>query len=192
MQKRIFFIAALLLANAVQADSTPAKKDMIAKILKIQQPAIEAIARNLAELPAAQLSQQAGMALQARVAPDRREAVAKEIQSDLKKYLDETTPLIRDRAVKLGPSTVGVVLDEKFSEDELKQLLAIMESPVNRKFQQLGAEMQKALGEKLLGETRSLVEPRAKALEQTIAKRLGIQNGGAAGAASAPVKPAAK
>jgi hypothetical protein len=39
-----------------------------------------------------------------------------------------------------------------FTEDELKQIIAILESPVNRKFQAHGPDMQRALGEKLVAE----------------------------------------
>ena len=180
-------------AGVAQAQSTPAKKELVAKILNLQQPAIENMARVLAEQPAGQMMQQASIVLQTRIAPDKREAVGKEIQADLKKYVDEAVPLVRERALKLAPSTIGVLLEEKFTEEELKQLVAIIESPVNRKFQQLGGDMQKVLAEKLVGETRSLIEPKVRALDQTIGKRLGIQPQPAAGAAApAADKPAAK
>ena len=180
-------------AGVAQAQSTPAKKELVAKILNLQQPAIENMARVLAEQPAGQMMQQANIVLQTRIAPDKREAVGKEIQADLKKYVDEAVPLVRERALKLAPSTIGVLLEEKFTEEELKQLVAIIESPVNRKFQQLGGDMQKVLAEKLVGETRSLIEPKVRALDQTIGKRLGIQPQPAAGAAApAADKPAAK
>ena len=61
---------------------------------------------------------------------------------------------MRDRALKLAPSTIGAVLEEKFSEDELKQLVAWLESPVNKKYQQLGAEMQNAFAQKLRRRSR--------------------------------------
>jgi len=157
------------------APSSPAKKELIARVLTLQQPAIEGMARVLAEQPAAQMMQQAGLALQTRIAPDKREAVGKDIQADLKKYVDEAVPLVRDRALKLAPSTIGALLEEKFTEDELKQLLAIIESPINKKFQQLGGDMQKALTEKLVADTRSLIEPKIRALDQSVGKRLGLQ-----------------
>ena len=102
----------------------------------------------------------------------------------------EAVPLVRDRAVKLAPSTIGVLLEEKFSEEELKQLIAIVESPVNRKFLQLGGEMQKALGEKLVAETKSVIDPKVKTLQQAIAKRLGMPASPAPAAGVA--KPASK
>jgi hypothetical protein len=181
----------LVLVTGVQAQTTPAKKELVAKVLLLQQPAIEQAAQALAERPAAQMMQQAGMALQSQVAADKREAIAKEIEADVKKYVDETVPLVRERAVKLAPSTVGALLEEKFNEDELKQLIAIIESPVNRKFLQLGGEMQKALLEKLVSETQGLVEPKVKALEQSIGKRLGLP-APAATVAPKAAKPPAK
>jgi hypothetical protein len=143
-------------------------------MLQLQQPAIESVARTLTERPAALMMQQAGIALQSRVAPEKREAIAKEIQADLKKYVDDAVPLVRQRALKLAPSTIGAVLEEKFTEEELTQLIAIIESPVNRKFLQLGGEMQKALGDKLVAEMQATIDPKVKALEQSITKRLGL------------------
>lgn len=177
-------------AGVALAQGSAAKTELVTRILQLQRPALEGLAAALAQQPAQQMMQQAGIALQTRVAPDKREAVAKEIQADLKKYVDEVVPLVRERAVKLGPVSVGALLEEKFSEDELRELIKIMESPVGKKFAQLNGEMQKTLSEKLVAETRPTVEPKVKALEATIAKRLGIQaNQGAAGA---PVKAASK
>ncbi|WP_298932317.1 hypothetical protein [uncultured Ramlibacter sp.] len=181
----------LLLAAALsaQAQSTPAKKELVARIIKQQQPAIESMARNLAEQPAAEIMGRAGPALTARIPADKREAVAKDIQADVKKYVDEAVPLVQGRAVKLAPTTIGAILEDKFSEDELKQVVAIIESPVYSKFQGLGGDMQKALLEKLLADTRPSIEPKVKAMEQSVAKRLGVT----APAAAAPAaKPASK
>jgi len=194
MMKKLLFVALLALASGVQAESTAAKKELVAKLLHLQQPGIEMAAQALAERPAAQVMQQAGLALQTRVAADKREAIGKEIQGDVKKYLDEAVPLVRERAVKLAPSTVGALLDEKFSEDELKQLIAIFESPVNRKFAQMGGEMQKALLDKVVADTQGAIEPKMKTLQQAVSKRLGLAGASApaASAARPPAKAASK
>jgi hypothetical protein len=170
-------------AQTTAAATSPAKKELIARLLKLQQPGIETLARNLAEQPAAQLLNQAGLAMQTRVAPEKREAMAKEIGADVKKYADEAVPLVRDRAVKLAPGTVGKLLEEKLTEDELQQIVATLESPVYAKYMQLSGDMQKVLLEKLVAETRPTIEPKIKALETSIGKRLGV--------APAPAKPAA-
>lgn len=183
-------VTLLVVASSVQAQTT-AKKELVAKVLLLQQPAIEQAAQALAERPALQMLQQAGMALQSQLPADKREAVAKEIQAEAKKYADEAVPLVRERAVKLAPSTVGALLEEKFSEDELKQLIAIIESPVNRKFLQLGIEMQNVLIDKLVAETQAVIEPKVRALEQAIGKRLAQAAPAAAPAAPAAVAPKA-
>ncbi len=181
-------VAVLLIASgAALAESTPAKKELVAKVLQLQQPAIELVARAMAEQPAQILMQRAGPILQQRIPPDKRQAVAQEIQGDVKKYVDETVPLVRERAVALAPSTIGVLLDERFTEEELRQLIAIIESPINRKFQQLGGEMQKSLGEKLVAETKPVIEVRLRALDKSVANRLGIKP-----AANAPAGAASK
>ena len=184
-------------AQAQTAVNSAAKNELVVKILQLQRGAIEGIATVLAQQPAQQMMQGASLALQSRVAPDKREAVAKEIQADLKKYVDDVVPLLREKAVKMAPTTIGTLLEEKFTEDELRQLIAIMESPVNKKFSQMNGELQKSLGEKLVADSRSTVEPKLKALEATIAKRLGITPAPApgsgptgSGGAPAPAKPA--
>lgn len=173
--KKLIVVAMLAAAGAAYAESTPAKKELVAKVLLLQQPAIELVARAMAEQPAQVLMQRAGPLLQQRIPPDKRQAVARDIQADLKKYVDEAVPVVRDRAVALAPSTIGVLLDERFTEDELKQLIAIIESPVNRKFQALGGEMQKDLTEKLVAETKPIIEAKVRALDRAVAGRLGIQ-----------------
>ena len=181
-------IASLIVVCGVAgAQTSGAKKDLVAKVLSLQQGAIEQTAQALAERPALQMMQQAGVALQTRVAPEKREAVAKEIQADLKKYADEVGPEVRQQAVKLAPSTIGVLLDQRFTEEELTQLIAILESPVNRKYQQMGRELEKALIDKLVAEAKPSVEPKVKALEQAMVKHLGLPP---AAAASKPVAAA--
>jgi uncharacterized protein len=188
----ILAISAACCATAL-AQSTPAKKELVARILKVQQPGMEMLARNLVEQPAMDMMDRAGAALPQRVPADKREAVARDIQSDVRKFVDDTVPLLRDRVIKLAPTTVGALLEEKFTEDELKQIAAMMESPVFAKFQSLGGDMQKLLVEKLVVDTKPQVEPKLRGLEETIAKRLGMNvEAPKAAAPAAPKSPVKK
>ena len=190
--KKLFVLALLFASALAAAQSTSAKKELVAKILQLQQSSIEGVARAIAEQPAAMVMQRANAVLQARIPPDKREAIAKDVQGDLKKYVDEAVPVVRERAVKLAPSTIGAMLEEKFSEEELKQLLAIIESPVNRKYLQLGGEMQKALTDKLVAETRPVIDPKIKAMELAVATHLGIPVTAPPAPPTTPAKPPAK
>ena len=155
-----------------QTTSTPAKKTLIARILKVQQPVIESISRAMAERPAQAVMEKAGVALATNVPADKRDATAKDIEGYVKKYLDEAVPLVTSRALKLAPTTVGTLLDDKFSEADLKQLATFLESPVYSKYQQLSGDMQKVLLEKLLADTRGAIEPKVVLLDQAVGKRL--------------------
>jgi hypothetical protein len=179
-------------AAAPASPASPAKKELVAKLLQLQQPGIEMAARGIVERPAAQMMQEAGRVLQTMPA-DKREPIGKAIEADAKKYVEEALPPVRERAIKLAPSTLGVTLEEKFSEDELKQLIAWFESPVNKKFQAAGGEMQSNFLQKLVAEARPLIEPKLQALEQRMRSALGAPAATpAAGDSGATAKPAAK
>ena len=192
----ILAIAAACCATAQAQSTSSGKKEVVARILKVQQPGIEAMARNLVEQPALEMMDRAANALPQRVPADKRETVARDIQADARKFVDETLPTVRERALKLAPTTIGTVLEERFTEDELKQILAMMESPVFAKFQAMGGDLQRALVEKLVVDTKPQVEPKLRGLEETIAKRLGVsidqQPKATAPAPAAPKAPAKK
>jgi hypothetical protein len=193
--KWLLAMALLVGAAFAQAQgSTPAKKELAAKVLKLQQGGIEAMARGLAERPAIQMRQAIGVALQTQVPPDKREATAKAMEVELRKYVDEAVPLLSERAVKLAPSVYGVALEEKFTEAELKQLVAWLESPVNKKFQQALPELQNNFTQKLITEASPLLDPKINALQQRLQAMFAATVPAPLGApsASAPARPASK
>jgi hypothetical protein len=187
-------MAALLSSAALACAQTAPKKELVQKLLTLQQPGIEQVARGLVERPAMQMMQEAGMVLQRQIPPEKREAMGKQVETEIKKYVEESVPLVRERALKLAPTTIGPILEEKFSEDELKQLIAWFESPINKKYSQLGPEMQAAFVQKLVVEARPVVDPKLQALDVKLRSTLGLPPPGAAsgpapasrGPASAP------
>jgi hypothetical protein len=96
----------------------------------------------------------------------------RDITNDAKKFIDETSPVVLGSAKKLVPSTVAPLLADRFSEEELVQIIAILESPVRQKFEAMMPEMQKALGEKLAADTRPVIDPKLQDLRQRIGLRL--------------------
>ncbi|MDE2627757.1 MAG: DUF2059 domain-containing protein [Burkholderiales bacterium] len=176
-------------ASAPAAPASPAKKALVQKLLQLQQPGIEKLASNLVEQPAMQMLQAAGRALQQQVPPEKREAMGKSIEADVRKFVDDSVPIVRDKAVKLAPSTIGAMMEEKFTEDELKQLIAWLESPVNKKYSEIGPEIQNSFTQKLVAEARPIVDPRLQALEAKVRTTLGVPPPAPAG--SAPAKAAA-
>ncbi len=188
----VFLLCACATLAHAQAPEpvSPAKKELVSKLVRLQQPGIENLARSLVEEPAAILLERASQVVAARVPADKQDALGKDVQGDVQKYLNDTVPQVRSRAVALAPSTIGSLLEQKFTEDELRQVIAVLESPAFAKYQQLSSEMQQALQSKLVAETRSTVGPRVQALEKSIGDRLAAAQGPASGNAPAAKPPA--
>jgi uncharacterized protein len=192
--RALIVLALVTGATLAHAQANP-KKELVAKLLQLQQGSIEGLARNIAERPAVQMMQAAAATLQAQVPAAKREAAAKSIDADVRKFVDEAVPLLTERAVKLAPAAYGAAMEEKFSEDELRQLIAWLESPVNKKFQQQLPELQNAFTQKLIAEAGPLLDPKLQALQRKLQTTLGVTPQAAAPAAkasSATAKPAAK
>jgi hypothetical protein len=181
-------LAGLVMTGMAQAD----ERELLAgKIVVLQDASSENIGRAMASQTAQQILQAAEQAL-VNVPEDKREAVAKDIQADVRKFYGDVEPLLRSRAQKLAPATLTPILMDKYTEDELKQVIAWIESPAFKKYQQVGADMQAALSKAVVDDTRATVEPKLKALEESLRKRLGTPAPGTAPAAPAASKPAAK
>lgn len=190
MTARLTFPAALALAAGLTLAGpalAQSKKELAAKVVQLQQPAVEGIARSIAGQTAQQALQSAGQAL-GNVPADKREAVGKDIQADVKKFYDDIVPTLIDRATKDAPATLGPMLEAKFSSDELKQIITWLSSSAAKKYQQLGGEMQQAMAQKLIADTRGTVEPKLTALDQSLRQRLGLPPAAAASSPSAPAK----
>ena len=191
MMTRSIAAAALALATtlcAAQGTSSPAKKDLVQKILQHQKVAFENMGSTMAGQLSTQVMQMTAQTI-ARAPADKREALANDVKGEVKKFYDDASAVMREQATRVAPGVVGSALEEKFSEEELKTLLAWLESPVSRKFQQTAVEMQQALSQKVLADTEPAIEPKLKALEQTLTKKFadaGVQPVRPKNAASAP------
>ncbi|MFT7723795.1 MAG: DUF2059 domain-containing protein [Roseateles sp.] len=168
-------LALALAAGTALAQPSPAKKAVIDKIVALQQQGMtEGLAANIMQGPLAQLTQVGRNALQ-QLPADKREATAKALDAELKKFLDENLPYLKGKISKAVPTTASALLDERFNEDELKQILAWAESPVSQKYGMASVELQKAVAQKVMTEAGPTLEGRFKALQASMAKQLGQQ-----------------
>ena len=180
-------LALALAAGTAVAQPSPAKKALIDKIVALQQQGLaDGLAANIIQGPLSQLTQAGRGALQ-QVPAEKREATAKARDADLKKFVEENVPYLKDKISKAVPTTASALLDERFNEDELKQILVWAESPVSQKFGLASVELQKAVAQKVMTEAGPTLDGRFKTLQANLAKQLGIQPQPAAAAA----KPAA-
>ncbi len=187
MNRTLPWLAAAALSILAVSANAQTKAELAARVVKLQQPAIDSMARGIAGDTAQRVMQAAGQAL-ANMPPDIRQPLAKQIEGDVKGFFDEIEPKLRESATRLGPTTIGPMLEERFSEEELKQVATWLDSSAAKKFQQLGAEMQTQMSRKLIEDTRGAIEPRLKVLEQSLQKR--FAQAAAAAASAPPAKPA--
>lgn len=176
-------------AAAPAPATTAAKKDLIAKLIAIQTANAENMAKTLVSAPLGPMGQEVRIAMQ-QVPAEKRETVAKAIDAEVKKFGDESVPLVKERIVKVAPEVIGKSLDEKFSEDELRQLLAWLESPLAKKFDAVSPEMGRAMQERLLVDMGPTLDTKLRTLRNNIVKHLGLTPPTATPAPAS--KPAAK
>jgi len=155
---------------STQNSVTPAKEQLIKHILELWH--VDNVGIVMLQKPVAESLRQSRSLLQGRVSPEKQEAAMKDINQDAVKFMEDVTPLVRASAQKLIPSTVAPLLAEKFSEEELRQIIAILESPVKAKFEALIPEMEKSLGEKIAVDTGAAVNPKLTELTQQIGIRM--------------------
>lgn len=187
-------LAHVHVAAQTATPASPAKKELISKLLTLQQAGVDDMARTIAQTPVINLGQQAAAALQT-VPAEKRDAVAKTIDADLKKFLEETAPLIKERTTKLAPLAISPILEEKLTEDELKQIIAWIESPVRKKYEALSPEMRTSLGQRVLADVSPSLNPKLAALQERVVSTLraaGAKIPKAPAPAASGAKPAAK
>jgi uncharacterized protein len=164
--------ACLSFAAAASAQQAPSaeKQKLVQRALALWH--VEDAAVAMAQRPAAEAVQQARIALQGRVPAAKQESTLKEMAPDVQKFVDEVTPIVRDNAVRLKEPVLGPLLAQNFSEEELKQLIAMLESPVKKKFEQLVPQLERAYGERIAADSRAAVDPKLQAMTQAVGSRL--------------------
>ncbi|WP_431479071.1 DUF2059 domain-containing protein [Massilia eburnea] len=171
MKKLATMIAALAIGGSVHAAPVAAaKQELVNRVLQLWHP--ESIGESMLQAPVGDAVQQARAVLQGRVSPEKRDVALKEIVADARQFMDENKPLAQASAHKLVGTTLAPMLADRFTEEELRQIITILESPVKKKFEAMVPELQKKLGEGVAADTRAVMDPKLQELQQRIGMRL--------------------
>ena len=131
-------------------------------IQALQRPAIEAMQKSM-------------IAMQTQHVPkERMDKAMKEIAADVQHYVEISTPVVTASARKLTNQTVGPILAQNFSADELRQLAAIFESPVKAKFDKLIPQLEVAVGDKVTVDVGPAINKNIQALTESVGTKLRI------------------
>jgi uncharacterized protein len=187
---KLIAACALLLgiATAIHAQTSDAKRTL----------AVRAVAAQEGPEMNRMLAQLAGSATQQMVAnwderiselPEaKQKSVINAMDAELKKFNDDALKLITTQATKVRGDALLAAYTERFSEEELKQLVALMEAPVFKKYQNVGPELGNIYIKAIVDGTRSAVEARSKSFDAAAAKIVGVSTP----PANAPNGPAKK
>lgn len=153
-----------------EAAAPKTKQQLIQRLLELWH--VEAVGVTMLREPVDNALRQSRAALQARTTPEKRDEALKDIEGYAKELLEKLLPKVLERSKKLTQTTVVPILSEKLTEEELRQVIAMLESPTKAKFEALVPEMQKALGTKLGEEQGGEVKPQMEEFQQRVGKRL--------------------
>jgi len=154
-------------AGDVNSETRQALVDRLLKLWRVEDVAVLMVQR-----PAVNALEQARVVLQGRVSAEKRDRTLKDLSSDIQTYVDEATPIAKQSAQKLVSPTLSPMLLQSFSDSELRQIIALLESPVKKKFEKLVPEMERALGEKVAVDSSAAINPKLQTMTQAVGLKL--------------------
>ena len=185
-----------LCAVSTGASAQDAKKTLATKLAQMQAKSDGAAMANQLTADAVQLPLSTwSQRLDESVPPARQKDVRDKLDVELKKFADNTHKAIDAQVSKAAEAALVPVFMDKLSEDEMKTIIAYMESPAAVKFQSLSADAGNAWAQKVIDATRPTVEANVKSFDAAASKIVGVPaaspGGGANGKSqAAPAAPA--
>ena len=148
----------------------PAKQALVQRVL--DKMGLESVGLQMLQTPVADMLRQSRVVVQSRVPADRQDALMKDITAEATKFVEQEAPALRTSTHAIVQSSVAPLLAQKFSEDELKQLAGILESPVLAKFETIVPEMKRAVGENVARAQGAQIQPKMTELQNRVGLKL--------------------
>jgi uncharacterized protein len=172
---RTFVGLALALASAgAIAQATPAvspEKLALAKRVAAKMP-MENVGLGMLQKPVMEAVRQARAVIEGRVPAEKQKAAMEDVANEANHFLEAESPLVKASTRSVVDNSVVPLLAQRFSEDELKQLITILESPVKAKFEAMAPEIEKTLGEGVAKANQAQINPKLTELQNKIGLRL--------------------
>jgi uncharacterized protein len=161
-------------SSPVYAQTADAKRPLAARAVAAQEGA--EMDRMLAQLADSATQQMIGN-WDERVAglpAAKQQGAITALDAELKKFNDDTLKLITAQAPKARNEVLVGAYAERFSQDELKQLVALLEAPVFKKYQTIAPELGNLYVKAIVDGTRDQVTARSKVFDAAAAKIVGV------------------
>lgn len=164
-----------LCAVSTGASAQDAKKALATKLAQMQAKSDGAAMANQLTADAVQLPLSTwSQRLDESVPPARQKDVRDKLDVELKKFADNTHKAIEAQVGKAAETALVPLFMDKLSEDEMKTIIAYMESPAALKFQSLSADAGTAWAQKVIDATRATVETNVKSFDAAATKIVGV------------------
>lgn len=168
-------IASLALSAAVHAQTADPRLEWATKAVALQQgPELERLVGQLADSATQDILQNWGPKLQSNVPPAKMEQAKEGLNTELKKYFDDVSKTINSKVGTVSSSALIPAYMERFTLDELKQLVAFFESPAIKKYQSAAPELGSLFVKQLIEETNTDVMARTRQFDDAATKIVGV------------------
>ncbi len=155
----VVFAASAGVAHA-QSDS---KRALATRLAKIQvQADREALSEQLTASAVQPLLASWSQRLDETVPPAKQKDVLDKLNVEIQKFAESAQKSIDAQVSKAGEDALVPIFIEKLTEDEMKTIIAYLESPVSAKFIALGPDATNAWAKQVVSSTRTTVENGAK------------------------------
>ncbi len=167
-------MAIMAFSAAVHAQTADPKLEWATKVVALQQgPELERLVGQLADSATQDILQNWGPKLQSNVPPAKMAQAKEGLNTELKKYFDDVSKTINSKVSQVSSSALIPAYMERFSLDELKQLVAFFESPAIKKYQSAAPELGSLFVKQLIQETNADVIARTRQFDDAATKIVG-------------------
>ena len=176
MKKAIYSlaIASTLFSAVAEAQTADPKIEWATKVVALQQgPELDRLVQQLSGGATQELIASWGPKLEASVPKAKQQKASEDLNVELKKYSEDANKLIGKQVSKVSTDTLVPAYMEKFTLEELKQLVAFFESPAIKKYQSTAPELGNIFVQKLIEASRTDVMARAKQFDDAAVKIVG-------------------
>ena len=188
--KKIFttlLLASCAFASVSQAQSADPKLEWATKVVALQQgPDLDSLVAQLADAAAQELVAGWAPRFDARVAPARQAKATEEFNAEIAKFADDANRIISGKVGQASSQALVPAYMERFSLDELKQLVTFFESPVVKKYKTVTPDLVGVFVKKLVESSQADIQTRAKLFHAVAEKIVSPE------AAAKPAAPAKK
>ena len=167
-------LSSLVLLTPAMAQTADPKLEWATKVVALQQgPELDRLVNQLADSAAQEVLQAWAPRLQSNVSKEKMEQARENLNAELKKYFDDVFKAINAKTGKVSTDALVPVYMQKFSLEELKQLVGFFESPAVKKYQAAAPELGNVFVQQLIEATRADVVARGKLFDEAAQKIVG-------------------